>query len=512
MAHDDRDRIFEKALTRHLRSSSPSGFGSDATSSPACPDPEILAAYHEQSLSPSELTLWKAHVVACTHCQFVLAQLAATDKIALEAAPRQDALLASELAPTNKRRSLASPSIERERRPPSWRWVLLIPAGAMAAVLFAWIAIRTPKPGTVPESPATKVAENRQPAPLPEQASPALTKPAAPLAASPKAFVVAPSERKTKDQPAGQVVGGLAGAVPQASDSVVEVLPKQVQSSQQSQLQSPASLDHGPSLSAQKQLQQQLQQRSRASASSARAAVHNEKKSNAQAATQPSLQPEVAAAPPVSPPPPPPSQDAFIAADSIKTLPPASGAGVGKPASAPASSQNSNAAKVAPADSGAITSSSEAVEVTAAPESSGANRISGRAMLRAAAIENPRVFWAPGGKHAWRLGAAGLIEHSNDHGEKWTPQLSGVTADLVAASAPSAKLCWIVGKSGTILLTTDGGAHWQQLVSPVPNDLSGVRATDASHAIIYHLDPQNARMVAYQTSDGGATWSPVPGK
>ena len=523
MAHDDRDRIFEKALARHLRSSALSGLASDASSSPACPDPEILAAYHEQSLSSSELTVWKSHVLACTHCQFVLSQLAATDKIVLEAAPAQDAPLAAASAPTNKQRSLASPSVERERRAPSWRWVLLIPAGAMAAVLVAWIAIRTPKPGTVPELPSTEVAENRQP-PAPEQVSPALTEPATPPAASPKVSVVTPPELKTpelkareskaKDQPAGQAVGGIAGAAPQARDSRAQTLPSQTQSSQQTQLQSLPRSDHGPSVSAQKQLQQQVQQREQVPSSSPHAKVLNEKKSSALAAPLPAVQDSMQdkVPPPPAAPPPPPPQDAFIAADSIKTPPPAPASTPTKPASVPASSPNTNAAKAAPADAGAIPSASETVEISAAPESSGANRISGRAMLRAAAIQNPRVFWAPGGKHAWRLGPAGSIEHSNDHGEKWTPQISGVTADLVAASAPSSKLCWIVGNSGTILLTTDAGSHWQQLVSPVPNDLSGVRATDASHAIISYLDPQNSRMVAYQTSDGGATWSLVPGK
>src|SRR5690348_11759021 len=81
------DRNFEKALARHLRSSVPFGVEGEALAGAlleSCPDPEILAAYHEQALSSSELSLWKKHVVACNHCQFVLAQLTATDNINLD--------------------------------------------------------------------------------------------------------------------------------------------------------------------------------------------------------------------------------------------------------------------------------------------------------------------------------------------------------------------------------------------------------------------------------------------
>src|SRR5580693_6047590 len=81
MASDDRDRTFEKALARQLRSSA-SADAKAFAGAPAdpsgefCPDPETLAAYHEGSLSPEERNLWKQHVVSCDHCQLVLAHLA----------------------------------------------------------------------------------------------------------------------------------------------------------------------------------------------------------------------------------------------------------------------------------------------------------------------------------------------------------------------------------------------------------------------------------------------------
>jgi len=68
MAPEDRDRNFDKAMTRHLRSvaaSSDSAKQAEGTRSlsGACPDAETLAAYHERALLPEELNSWKK-----THC------------------------------------------------------------------------------------------------------------------------------------------------------------------------------------------------------------------------------------------------------------------------------------------------------------------------------------------------------------------------------------------------------------------------------------------------------------
>lgn len=127
--------------------------------------------------------------------------------------------------------------------------------------------------------------------------------------------------------------------------------------------------------------------------------------------------------------------------------------------------------------------------------------------MRAAALQNPHVFWTPNGKQAWRIGPAGSLEYSKDKGTTWTPQISGVYTDLLAGSAPTGKVCWIVGASGTILRTTDGGAHWTKLDSPVTNDLTGIRATDAMHASISFVsDGRTGITRTYETSDGGRTW------
>src|SRR4029077_5933833 len=90
MAPDERDRRFDKALARHLRSTEPARDSAGLPGIPAphggaCPDPETLAAYHERSLFPEQMNFLKEHIVGCAGCQAVLAHLEATDEILLPA-------------------------------------------------------------------------------------------------------------------------------------------------------------------------------------------------------------------------------------------------------------------------------------------------------------------------------------------------------------------------------------------------------------------------------------------
>jgi hypothetical protein len=122
------------------------------------------------------------------------------------------------------------------------------------------------------------------------------------------------------------------------------------------------------------------------------------------------------------------------------------------------------------------------------------------------AVSGRRVILAPGSDVVWRPGPAGLIEVSNDRGATWSRQTSGVPTDLLAGSAVTDKICWVVGRAGTVLLTVDGGSQWKLLRPPLSEDLGGIRATDALHATVWNL----RRTKSFVTSDGGATWQPVP--
>src|SRR5713226_4108532 len=196
MAPDERDRRFDKALARHLRSAaSPAGEAAGLPAVPAsqgaaCPDSETLAAYHERSLLPEELNSWKEHIVGCAHCQSILAQLEATDEISLQAAEQEEILAVKESEPVMAARNLesfpeaaATSQSQRaaEAAPPKKsrralllrgaRWQWLAPAGAIAAGLLVWIALHENQPLALPSLKAVQVATNQAPPPPPPTSS-----------------------------------------------------------------------------------------------------------------------------------------------------------------------------------------------------------------------------------------------------------------------------------------------------------------------------------------------------
>lgn len=494
MAIDDREKTFEKALARQLRSSvSSSPEVKAATGAPAaplaglCPDPETLAAYHDGSLSLEERNFWKQHVVSCDSCQLVLAHLATPLDIPVGQDVKENVLVAQQRVASAR---AASPAPGARPSPIySLRWLWLVPAGAIAAALVAWVSLQTPKPLPVATSSPVEVAENRQPAVA---------------APSPKPALPASTERKRKDQAAAPSAGVAAEGDSADRGLALKESQNQLQQNQRALSQN-APAAHGPYLNQQKQ-EQQINR-----IAAGNAGVANQKKLDAPSIPKATGQATGAAparaltAP--SPIPPPPSPEPAFVADGAVPPPPA--AKVAPPQPAPAAPAKSTAPDTSSTTADTITSSgaSTALEVSGAPESFAKTR----AMMRAAALQNPRVFGAPGGKQLWRIGPAGLLEHSKDKGLNWIPQISGVYTDLLAGSAPSTKVCWIVGTSGTILLTTDGGTHWTKLDSPVTNDLTGIRAEDATHACIWFVpDQQTGLIKTYQTSDGGRTWSPAP--
>jgi hypothetical protein len=501
MAPDNRDRTFEKALARHLRSSASSTPGASslggAPASPLgglCPDPETLAAYHDGSLSLEERNLWKNHVLSCDSCQLVLAHLATPLDIPVGLDVKENVLVAEQRAA-----SAAASSVPASRPSPihSLRWLWLVPAGAIAAALIAWVSLQERKPLPVTPSSRVETAENRQPAAT---------------APSPKPALSDSMERKRKDQPAAPSAGRAVEADSTSrDDSALKKSQNELQQNQQSISNYSPAPTHGPSLSQQKQ-EQQINR-----IAAGRAGAADQKKldatSSLNATTGAIGDRTPASLSPVPPPPPPPaSEPGFVSDGSIPPPPPAKAA-LAQPAPAPPAASGGAAPKPEAAAADSISAATESVEVSSVPQAFAKAKVQERGMMRAAALQNPHVFGAPGGKQLWRIGPAGSLEHSKDEGLNWIQQISGVYTDLLAGSAPSAKVCWIVGNAGTILRTTDGGTHWTKLDSPVTNDLTGVRAEDAKHAWIWFVpDQQTGFVKTYQTSDGGRTWSTLTGE
>src|SRR6266851_4287309 len=449
MPSDNRERSFENALASHLRASSPKG-GLHR----ACSDAETLAAYHERSLAPEQMASLKTHVTDCERCQQILAHLQASDQIPVSAA---------NTAPQATAAANSSVRVLHSRRPALWRWVAPA-AGALAAALLVWVAVRENNSVRIPAQ-ATRVdikqAETAKN--LPALSSPLMSpsldaKKEAPLSDSLRALP--PSAQaagapkpppqlllKQKDSSGAGKKSWVAVDSAQMADNSVN---REVSPAPEEALQSRA---------------EALERIETAKTDAAKIAAEN-KAANARLDT---FSPGSSQQPAPTPAPRSAMAGPVPAAPSTRTVAPSEPAGV----------------------SGGVAQQQEIA---------GMSKFSEKARMRLANSIGEVTISAPGGTVSWQVGQAGVIEFSSDAGKTWTLQPSGVTTDLLGGSAPSEKVCWIVGGNGTILRTTDAGAHWQKLRAPVQEDIRTVTAVDARRATVSLTNG------SYQTTDGGATW------
>lgn len=500
MALDDRDRFFEKALARHLRYIAPAGGDSDSPASMACPDSEILAAYHDGSLGADELSLWKRHVVSCETCQLILEHLAApldvaTGQQSTEQVPAAQAASAGPRQLQSTAPSQTAPSVPvTEIRPRKMYLRWLAPAGAIAAVLLVMLVVERSRSVISGTSERVETASNRQPAPV-----------APPLAANSTSesetvrTKQAPSKDASEENAKGPAssLGSASGNVRSRASELKSQREAGRPTQQTPYLYAPNSA-HGPAVSPQQQ------QRQMASGFGEGHGVGQalDKKKKDEAPTVPAAS-EAGRDPsakglPAAPAPPavPENQPSFLADDSLSR----SAADKTTPAPAPATSAKPRAGVAGGAAAGAT-----AQTVTVETSSTALMNV------RADAFPTAPIFGPPAGNVLWRVGAVGSIERSTDSGTTWSTQASGVSANLITGFALSPRVCWVVGASGIILRTTDGGVHWIKISSPIAADLIGIRSTDAFHAIVWFIDdPKTGATKSFKTSDGGVNWSPVP--
>ena len=121
MASRQQDKAAEM-LRRSLAHDSGAGAGD------ACPDPEILAAYFEQSLDPEEAARYELHFSQCARCR---EQLAAMDR-------------AGELAGAGAAAAESSPHWAW-----LWDWRMLAPVAAALLIAAVWIARRPAPSGSL---------------------------------------------------------------------------------------------------------------------------------------------------------------------------------------------------------------------------------------------------------------------------------------------------------------------------------------------------------------------------
>jgi len=473
MGSDERDRRFDKALSRHLRASQ--GPTDAALQRGSCPDAETLAAYHERSLLPEELNSWKEHIVDCAHCQVILAQLESTDQIPLEAADKEEALAMKEsvaamatqnletlpaAAAPGKSQAAAETRLREKARPSrlSSRWRWLAPAGALAAGLLVWIAVHENEKPRLPALPTTQIAKIQEPpASAPSSSGPvSATLPPVPsdLAKSKSATSETASSNARTEWEAIRRTRKLDYEAPGA--------PEKPFADKEKGLRKDAARDSNEELLRAgnqadldaKAVPRAMQQEVAPQAQTEAANIQSQNQNNYNAQKVPG---------------PAPLSQTDTKKKELKTA--------------------RAAAAAAPAPVGGTVAG-----LTAATS-----------MMEAVTVSNPRLISPPGSNAVWRAGRAGLIEFSTNNGASWSRQTSGVLVDLLAGSAPSDKVCWIVGRVGAVLLTTDGGAHWKSVAAPLGEDLGGVRAFDAFHATIWNA----LNTKSFETRDGGLTWQRV---
>jgi len=470
MPADDRDRQLERALALHLGNASP-----DA----ACPDPEILAAYHERTLSLEEMAQWKGHISSCSRCQEALALVEESEKALTEDWNEPEIPVFQEMpalagpqaqaAPLrgagNLKLDAATPvaagapvPMEKKRGPRlNWRWV--VPAGALAAAVIIWVGVREIQTANKAAKQNMHIAQNSEAPP------PAAPRPSPPLTAR-------SGTPKSEDLMLRKDSSVPKTAAPQSPASRVAAAPTVVQPQKEGQV-----------------------------AGAASASVRE---------LAPSPQAEGVSA--ETPPKPNATQPAAAKAESeTKKRSQAAQSPSGPPAPVVAGTAGAQANKPGAADKTEPPHGvTESVEVTAAAPALNTSQADLQMKVRDSqdlmrfAAEDHRLIVAPGQRHVWRVGEGGSIQRSTDGGKTWKKQNSGVTVDLTSGSAASDKVAWIAGKSGTLLLTTDGGKHWKQITTPISGDLGGVHAVDATHASIWDM-PNRER---FETSDRGETWTP----
>jgi hypothetical protein len=486
MAAEDREKQFERALSRHLSSASPDS---------RCPDAEILAAYHERTLSTEEMMQWKDHIVSCARCQESLAlveqtenlpaedwehtmDLVATDDVVLRR-PSLTPTRAAAGKPASADLSSAGPVAgmaapleisQRKRRPPL-RWI--VPLGAVAAAVLVWIGVGEFRTGHLREMQTTQIAENRAATPAPQLTAPNPTPQPPALQDSAPDYknetvilpkVAAPSPSRIAPKPSAPMLADREAPVGSASPNEL---------ARKDKAAAPAGVMGG--------------------------VVH-------------SLPASSAPAPPVNGRVLTPGTTtdaagrALNAATSAASSAPATGASqTNAPAAAPAKEES----KKAQDQVVAVNSAAQTLEVQGSSNlqtldaQRGAAQSAFNLNLVQLAQASRLYIVAPGEKHAWRVGNAGKIERSTDRGKTWKLQSSGVTADLTGGSATSDKNCWVIGRAGTLLVTTDGGKNWKQISTPISGDLGGVHATDVTHVSIWDVPNRQS----YQTNDGGVTWT-----
>ncbi len=108
----------------------------------------------------------------------------------------------------------------------------------------------------------------------------------------------------------------------------------------------------------------------------------------------------------------------------------------------------------------------------------------------------------------WAVGNDGIIVNTTDGGQNWVPQTSGTTERIRAVFFIDANTGWAVGgvSNKVMLKTTDGGLNWSDIAPAniVNNQIRDIAFADTNTGWVIVYDS------IYLTTDGGENWTIEP--
>ncbi len=120
-------------------------------------------------------------------------------------------------------------------------------------------------------------------------------------------------------------------------------------------------------------------------------------------------------------------------------------------------------------------------------------------------------------QHGWAVGDHGVVLHTDDGGQHWTPQVSGVTCTLNSVCFVDARYGWAAGgmaypylhdSTGVVLSTRDGGLSWQREPVLLPA-LRKIRFGTQRQGWAVGCPSAMFPGGAFTTRDAGRSWQPA---
>ena len=127
-------------------------------------------------------------------------------------------------------------------------------------------------------------------------------------------------------------------------------------------------------------------------------------------------------------------------------------------------------------------------------------------------------MWFLDAQRGWAVGECGAIRHTDDGGQHWQSQTSGVTCRLATVCFLNEKLGWAAGgfshpyahtSAGVVLTTRDGGRTWTKGARLLLPAVRRLRFFNARHGWAVACPSGMYPCGVFVSDDAGRTWRPL---